>query len=168
MLRNSKILFQKFTPKRSKHTLWSSLIMPSHSVRSTRRWWLEMPTKKLHLISERERERDVFARKGQEVQREREEKTQEAISFDLSCGWMDRVLNIDPIVQSPKEEKSVCNHARGSWKDGQQFHPWSKESIIQLYSSRHIREASFIAEDSQLSNQMPYLALICPQLLFCP
>ena len=73
-----------------------------------------MPTKKLHLISERERERDVFARIGQEVQREREEKTQEAISFDLSCGWMDRVLNIDPIVQSPKEEKSVCNHARGS------------------------------------------------------
>ena len=77
-----------------------------------------MPTKKLHLISERERERererDVFARKGQEVQREREEKTQEAISFDLSCGWMDRVLNINPIVQSPKEEKSVHNHARGS------------------------------------------------------
>jgi len=38
----------------------------------------------------------------------------EAISFDSSCGWMDGVLNTHPIVQSPKEEKSVHNHARGS------------------------------------------------------
>jgi hypothetical protein len=117
--------------------------------------------KNLQLISERERERDVFVCEERSRSTESEGKKLERPFHFISAvdGWIDGCTEYPPHSTKPKRGEKCVQSCKGVMKR------WTAVSTLKqrvnhsacMYSSRHILEASIIAENSQLSNQMPYM-----------